>query len=101
MITTGNIVIRPMACKYQNVVIDISYKTSSLKISAVFLTLLHLITRYITFDGFNKTSNWQREIAVVLLIFVAAHLVGNFNRYLVERAQRETFMETRLVNGVK
>ena len=75
-------------------------KFKSLKISAVLLSLLHLIIRYITFDGYTAGSNWQMELTVVLLILVATHVVGNFNRYLVERAQRETFMETRLVYGV-
>lgn len=59
---------------------------------AVLLTVLHFIVRYATLEF---GSNWQRELGSIVLIFVATHVVGVFNRYLVERAQRETFMETR------
>ena len=59
---------------------------------AVLLTVLHFIVRYATLEF---GSNWQRELGSIVLIFIATHVVGVFNRYLVERAQRETFMETR------
>merc|ERR1712131_69231 len=54
---------------------------------AVLLTVLHFIVRYATLEF---GSNWQRELGSIVLIFFATHVVGVFNRYLVERAQRET-----------
>ncbi|CBY35074.1 unnamed protein product, partial [Oikopleura dioica] len=59
---------------------------------AVLITLLHLGARFFTLE---PSSNWKCEIAAVTLLYFGTHVVGVFNRYLVERAQRETFMETR------
>ena len=59
---------------------------------AVLITLLHLGARFFTLE---PSTNWKCEIAAVTLLYFGTHVVGVFNRYLVERAQRETFMETR------
>jgi len=59
---------------------------------AVLITLLHLGARIFTLE---PSTNWKCEIAAVTLLYFGTHVVGVFNRYLVERAQRETFMETR------
>ena len=61
-------------------------------LGAVLLTLVHLVVRLATLEF---QANWKCELAAVLLIYASTHIVGVFNRYLVERAQRETFMETR------
>ena len=62
-------------------------------IGAAILTIIHFVVRYLTLEF---GANWATEVSVIVLIFFATHIVGVFNRYLVERAQRETFMETRL-----
>ena len=61
-------------------------------LGAVLLTLTHLSVRFATLEF---STNWKCELSAIILIYAATHVVGIFNRYLVERAQRETFMETR------